>query len=211
MTRKAPEAQTVADYWWDIDRGAEPIVLPARFGRVGPRELEIGSGRGLFLARAAASRPDVDFIGIEWSRKFSLLAAGRLAAAGLHNARILCGDARQVVPRFAAGDFQAVHVYFPDPWWKRRHGKRRLINAEFVGQIARILARDGRLFLATDVEAYFFVMLSVLGRDQRFTRLPDSPAADLQSETDYLTHFERKYRLAGKPIYRASFCRIGDS
>lgn len=177
------------------------------FGDNRPVELEIGSGKGLFLLREGAMRPDVNFLGVEWSRKYARFAAERLVRNGVANVRLVSADVNQLIPRFPDGAFQAVHVYFPDPWWKQRHRKRRLFNEAFVGEAVRILQPEGMLKVATDVEEYFHVMQKLLAAEQRLHAVdppaPNTPAHDL----DYLTHFERKYRIEGRAIYRAQYIR----
>ena len=105
----------------------------------------------------------------------------------------------------ADGSLQAVHVYFPDPWWKKRHRKRRLFTEEFVEQCARVLRPGGRLHVATDVEEYFGIMKGLLTEQPRLRELPPPEPKDPAHDFDYLTNFERKYRKQGKPIYRAAY------
>ncbi|MCE9545073.1 MAG: hypothetical protein K8T25_06090 [Planctomycetia bacterium] len=116
-----------------------PWDAMAVFGRRAPLEVEVGSGKGMFLARAAAERPDHDFLGIELANKYAHFAAARLARAGLTNARLLSGDAltffRELPDAVSGVGLAAVHVYFPDPWWKKRHRKRRVMSAAFIGDI----------------------------------------------------------------------------
>src|SRR5205823_2936197 len=97
--------------------------------------------------------------------------------------------------------------YFPDPWWKKRHKKRRVFDETFVAAVARALPPGGEFHMATDVAEYFGVMGQVMAAHPEFLPMPPpaprSPAHDL----DYLTNFERKYRIEGRPIYRASYRR----
>ncbi len=115
------------------------------FGRSGPVEIEVGSGKGLFLTAAAAANPAVDYLGIEIARKYARYCAARLAKRGLPNARMLCADAQQFFhEHLPAGCIHAVHVYFPDPWWKARHKKRRVMNEHFAAAIERRADRRGK-------------------------------------------------------------------
>src|SRR5437868_6164023 len=92
------------------------------FGNDHPVEIEVGFGKGLFLLTEAQKRPDVNFFGIEIERKYQLYAATRMVKRGLANVRLACGDARRFLHDFVPHrSVQAVHVYFPDPWWKKRH------------------------------------------------------------------------------------------
>jgi tRNA (guanine-N7-)-methyltransferase len=178
-----------------------PLSWREVFGNEHPVEIEVGFGKGLFLLTAGQQHPDVNYFGIEIERKYQLFTANRVAKRHLDNVRLACADARQllrdVVP---AGSVRTVHVYFPDPWWKKRHHKRRLFTAEFAAACARVLAAGARLEVMTDVEEYFGVVQELLAQQPRFRPLP---AADREGE--YRTNFERKYRQQGKPVHGASY------
>jgi tRNA (guanine-N7-)-methyltransferase len=186
----------------------EPLDWRAIFGNDHPVEIEVGCGKGLFLTTAAAARPEVNFVGVEIVRKYQLLTATRLARRGLANARAACADARPLLRWWvAAGSLQAVHVYFPDPWWKQRHHKRRVFTDDFAVQCVRVLRPGGILSVATDVEDYARLIGEVVAVHTPLVPLPPpephAPAHDL----DYLTNFERKFRLQGKPIFRLRYRR----
>ena len=147
-----------------IPYAAAPLDLEAAFGRRAPCVLEIGFGMGDATARIAASRPDVNFLGVE------VFAAGvgalckRIDEMALANIRIIQHDAVEVVrDMLADATLAGVHIYFPDPWPKARHHKRRLVNPEFVSLIAPRIAPGGYLHCATDWEHYAQQMLEVLG------------------------------------------------
>jgi tRNA (guanine-N7-)-methyltransferase len=185
-----------------------PLDWRAVFGNDHPVEVEVGCGKGLFLTTAAAARPDVNFLGVEIVRKYQLVTATRLARRGLSNARVACADARPLLRGWvAAGSLQAVHVYFPDPWWKKRHHKRRVFTDEFAADCARALRPGGVLSVATDVEDYARLVREVVAARTPLVPLPPpephAPAHDL----DYLTNFERKFRQQGKTIYRMRWSR----
>src|SRR5580693_3124478 len=135
------------------------IDWTALFGNDRPIELEIGSGKGLFLVNSALANPSHNFLGIELSRKYARLCAERLAQREVSNAKVWRGDARLVLTRHVPDlSLRAVHVYFPDPWWKKRHKKRRVFSEPFLAHIERALEPAGELWLASDVEEYFGVM-----------------------------------------------------
>lgn len=186
--------------------GEAPLSWTDLFGDARPVVLEIGSGKGLFLANAAAERPDHGFFGIEIARKYARMAAERLVKAGQTNVRMWPGDAgglmaRRVVP----GSLHEVHVYFPDPWWKKRHKKRRVFNEALVDSIARALRPGGELHVATDVEEYFGVIRELVAADPRYSEIQVPVLGDPEHDGDYLTNFERKYRIEGRPVYRSSY------
>ena len=119
-------------------------------------ELEVGSGKGLFMQTAASDHPDRNFVGIEIAGKYARFAAAKLARRGLTNAKMLHGDAMRLIQNHVPdASLAAVHVYFPDPWWKKRHFKRRIMNDTFLKHVQRVLKPEGELHFWTDVEEYF--------------------------------------------------------
>jgi tRNA (guanine-N7-)-methyltransferase len=182
-----------------------PIDWAALFGDDRPVEFEVGSGKGLFLANAARAHPDRNFLGVEISAKYARLAAERLARQGIANARVWSGDVREVLRRVPDRSLRAVHVYFPDPWWKKRHKKRRVFNEALVAEIARTLQIGGELHVASDVEEYFGLIRELIAASPPFRERPAPTAEEPRHDLDYLTNFERKYRLEGRSIYRAAY------
>jgi tRNA (guanine-N7-)-methyltransferase len=173
-----------------------------------PLELEVGSGKGLFLATAATSRPDHAFLGIEIATGYARLCAARLARAGLTNARMIQGDGGFLVGSVIPDRrLAAVHVYFPDPWWKARHKKRRVLSAAFLAQVGRVLAPAGKLHIWTDVEEYFLESLVLAAATGCFAAPEEEPPGLPAHDLDYRTHFERRTRLAGAPVWRAALVR----
>jgi tRNA (guanine-N7-)-methyltransferase len=198
--------EQLAPYLIEAPAGPAPLDWAAVFGNGHPVEAEIGFGKGLFLLTASQQSPDVNFLGVEIERKYTLSTATRIAKRGLTNVRLACADAKLFMQNHVAdGSLQVVHVYFPDPWWKKRHRKRRLFTEEFVAQCVRVLRPGGRLRVATDVEEYFGIMKALLAEQPRLRELPPPELKDPRHDFDYLTNFERKYRKQGKPIFRAAF------
>jgi tRNA (guanine-N7-)-methyltransferase len=183
-----------------------PVCWCDIFGNRNPVELEIGSGKGLFLANAGRRCPEVNFLGVELAAAYAARAVERVGKLGLENVRLIRGDGRRFLSHFVpAGSLRGLHLYFPDPWWKKRHWKRRVFTEEFVREAARALESGGKLHLATDVEESHRFMERTLGLHGEFERLPDPEAKEPEHELDYLTSFERKYRLEGRAIYRAEY------
>ena len=194
-------------------RKVEEVPLPwsqeALFGRAAPLEIEIGSGKGLFLSNTAPQHPEHDFLGIEVEGKYAAHAAAKLARAGITNARMLHGDAQRFFAEWLPDrSVAAVHVYFPDPWWKKRHKKRRVLNERSVRQIERVLMPHGRLHFWTDVEEYFQTALELVATHTRLAGPFEVPEVAPQHDLDYRTHFERRVRMAGLPVYRAEFEKL---
>jgi tRNA (guanine-N7-)-methyltransferase len=204
--RPSPEA--LAPYLFPLSDPPVPIDWHALFGNDHPVELEIGFGKGLFLVTAASANPETNYAGVEIEKKYALFTATRMAKRSLRNVRVSCGDARVFLrDHVASASIQTVHVYFPDPWWKKRHHKRRVFTAEFADQCERVLSVGGKLSIATDVEEYFGVMRELLAQRPGFVELPPPAHQDPTHDMDYLTNFERKARQKGQPIYRALYER----
>jgi tRNA (guanine-N7-)-methyltransferase len=187
-----------------IPYAATPLDLDAAFGRHAPRVLEIGFGMGDATARIAASRPDVDFLGVE------VFAAGvgalckRIDELALTNLRIVQHDAvevsqHMVAPRSLAG----VHIYFPDPWHKKRHHKRRLIQPDFVRQLVNHLAPGGYLHCATDWEPYARQMLEVLSAEPALHNTCEGYAP--RPEWRPMTKFEHRGMKLGHGVWDLVF------
>lgn len=191
--------------WDDLP---QPWDQAAIFGETQPLEIEVGTGKGLFLAGAAATHPDRHFLGIEVAGKYARFAAAKLAKRESPNARLVHTDAMRVFRELLPGDsLAAVHVYFPDPWWKKRHRKRRVMTPAFVADVQRTLKSGGTLHFWTDVEVYFRESLEVLADVPQLDGPSDVPPRTAQHDLDYRTHFERRMRLHGMPVYRAEFRR----
>jgi tRNA (guanine-N7-)-methyltransferase len=206
--RKVDPALNLSRYLKTWDELPQPWSVPALFGRDAPLEIEVGSGKGLFLQSAAAAAPDHNFLGIEIAHKYAHYCAARLAKHDLSNAVIASGDGERIFRELLPDNsLFAVHVYFPDPWWKKRHHKRRVMNPTFLKDVERTLAPDGRFHFWTDVEDYFQASLALVAEHTSLAgplAVPERPAAH---DLDFHTHFERRTRLSALPVYRAAFSK----
>ena len=182
----------------DDDSDEDPILdVAAIFANHHPVEVELGFGKGRFLLDAAQRRPEHNFIGVEVAGKYLRLAHDRALKRGLTNLRFIHGDAREFVEFFLpAGAVHALHVYFPDPWPKKKHHRRRLLDEGFFEEALRVLEVSGRLWIATDHDDYFEAILEGLeAAVERFTLVE----AVWDGAT---TNYEDKFVSLGSTIHR---------
>mgnify|MGYP001826782114 FL=1 len=174
----------------------------------GPIELDIGFGRGMSLFERAALAPDSRIIGIEVKTKLAYKVAERARKHDLRNLTILCGDAREILKRAEpSGSVQRVSLHFPDPWWKKRHDKRRVIGEALLAELGRLRAPGGTLFIQTDVEHR---------AEQYVAQLRAQPELRLLSESGYVdenpfgarSNREKRAIEDGLPIWRIVAVRV---
>jgi tRNA (guanine-N7-)-methyltransferase len=171
-------------------------------------EIDVGCGRGLFLFHAAQWHPERNFLGIELDYTEGRRGARRLMKQGFPNARVLGGDVFVAFSKMIAPhSVSAIHVYFPDPWWKRRHRQRRVFNDRFADLAARLLIPGGFLHSWTDVEEYFGVISGLMDHHAQFSACPPPTERAPGDDMDYQTSYERKKRKLGLPIYRGLWQR----
>jgi tRNA (guanine-N7-)-methyltransferase len=186
----------------DVETLPRPLDWAQLFGNDRPVELEIGTGKGTFLTDQAKARPDVNFFGIEYARWFWRYASDRLRRAGCLNARTVRAEAMFFLREFVPdASLAVVHVYFPDPWPKKRHHKRRLVQEPFMRQVERVLAPGGRLQVVTDHQEYF-EQIDPTVRASPLLKVIDYNRPGSAGEGEFVgTNFERKYRREGRPFY----------
>ena len=188
-----------------------PIDFAALFGRVAPVVVEIGFGMGQATAAIAAARPDVDFLGIEVHPPGVGALLQQLDESALTNVRIVQHDAVEVLESMVApASLAGVHVFFPDPWPKKRHHKRRLIQPAFVRLLASRLGGGGTLHCATDWAEYAAQMLEVLQADPGLRNRYDG-YAPREAVGRPLTGYERRGLRDGRPIADLVFEKVGSA
>jgi tRNA (guanine-N7-)-methyltransferase len=193
----------------DPERILEALDWREVFAGGGPVEVEIGIGKGRFLLAAAEARPEARFLGVEWANKYLRIAEARAHKRGLTNVRFARVDARELVERAVpSASVSAYYVFYPDPWPKKRHHKRRFLRPETADHLARTLVDGGKLHVGTDHEEYWEAIRSVLDGHAAFERLAEFGDATFPFPVDQpLTNFEAKYRIEGRRRLRASWRR----
>jgi len=204
----AAQERALQDLWprFGLELGATPFDLDAIYGRVRPRCLEIGFGTGEMLAPLAAANPDIDYLGVEVHRS----GVGRLLLHAdqleLRNLRVVCHDAVEVLGAgLADGSLHEVMIFFPDPWHKKRHHKRRLIDPEFVGLVASKLGAGGVLRLATDWQPYAERMLEVCNAEPALANSSPDGAYVPRPEFRPPTRFERRGERLGHGVWDLAY------
>ena len=192
---------------YGISYAAEPLDLNHVFGRQAPRILEIGFGMGAATAQIAAANPDKDYLGIEVHTPGVGNLLKLMEEQELTNLRVIQHDAVEVLRHMIADtSLDGVHIFFPDPWPKKRHHKRRLLQAEFVALVCSKLKPGGYLHFATDWEEYAQWTLDVLRAEPKLA----NTVADYAPRPEYrpLTKFEQRGLNLGHGVWDLIFTRI---
>ena len=175
-------------------------------------EIEIGPGKGAFVLAATAAKPDTFLLGIEAAQGYASLAASKLRESGRTNGLFLVDNGKLfLADRVVEGDLDAVHVYFPDPWPKRRHKGRRFFTDDVTGVLARAIRPGGYCYFASDNAAYSGQVARVMGGTAWFARDEAEEARVLALGPGHAfspTNFERKYIEEGRVIRRYAFRRV---
>jgi len=191
---------------WGIIYRPAPLDLDAAFGRAAPRFVEIGCGMGETTAAIAAAHPENDYLGIEVHTPGVGSLLKEIAGRGLTNLRLVQHDAVEVLrDMIAPGALAGIHIFFPDPWPKKRHHKRRLLQPPVVNLLASRLAASGYVHCATDWEDYALQMLEVLSAEAALA----NSAAGFAARPDYrpLTKFEARGLKLGHGVWDLIFRR----
>lgn len=208
-TTQAQE-RALAELWpsYGISLGEAPLDLAAIFGRSAPRCLEIGFGAGEVIGSLAENHPEIDYLGIEVHRS----GVGRLLLRAeqqrLKNLRIICHDAVEVLRGFVPDNsFDEVLVFFPDPWHKKRHHKRRLIDAGFASMVTSKLRAGGTLRLATDWQDYAEQMLAVCNAQPQLESLSPTLSYAARPEFRPPTRFEQRGERLGHGVWDLAYAK----
>ena len=201
------QQKAIDDNWatFGIDFQAAPLDLTTAFGRANPKVLEIGFGMGVATAEIAQRLPETDFLAIDVHGPGVGNLCKLIAEQSITNIRVMRHDAVEVVEKMLPDNsLDGIHIFFPDPWHKKRHNKRRLIQAPFVAKLLPKLKSNGYIHLATDWEEYAQQMLDVL---QSFPEQLANTAADFAPTPDYRpeTKFEARGKRLGHGVWDLVF------
>jgi tRNA (guanine-N7-)-methyltransferase len=182
----------------------DPLDWTAVFSERQPIEVDIGCGKGAFLLWVARARPNHNFVGVERQLIRLRKVDKKVQRLGLQNVKLMRIEAGYFVSKLVPSDsVKNYHIYFPDPWPKRRHHPRRLFNASFVGELHRTLARGGEVHVASDDANYSTQIRKVMVEGKRFAvELPEALPPEARTE------FENVFLDQGKEIYRTRFVRL---
>ncbi len=206
------QQRALEELWpsYGLEPTEEIVDLDAVFGRRAPRCVEIGFGVGEVIGSLAESNPDIDYLGIEVHRAGVGRLLLRAAGARCTNLRVMCRDAVEVLARnLADASIDEVLVFFPDPWHKKRHTKRRLVSPSFIASVTDKLRPGGCLRLATDWQPYAQQMLEVCGAEPRLESL--STAGGFVERPGFRppTRFERRGERLGHGVWDLAYVKRG--
>jgi tRNA (guanine-N7-)-methyltransferase len=208
----AAQRKALEQYWprYGLDPGARLLDLDRTFGRRAERYLEIGFGNGDTLASMASLNPDVDYLGIEVHRPGVGQVLNRLRDEGIGNVRLICADAVEVLRHnIPDQSLNGVFLFFPDPWPKKRHHKRRIVQPEFLQLVRRKLYPEGYIHMATDWEDYAHHMLAMLAEAPGFQNATSAGGFAERPVYRPVTRFERRGQRLGHGVWDLVFRRIG--
>lgn len=206
----AAQERALDDLWpfYGIDSSEAALDLAAVFGRMAPRCLEIGFGAGEVIGSLAENNPDIDYLGVEVHRSGVGRLLLRAHQSHLRNLRVICQDAVDVLrDRIADQSLDEVLVFFPDPWHKKRHHKRRLIEPAFAALVAAKLRSGGTLRLATDWQNYAEQMLAVCNAIPALESMSENLAFVARPQFRPPTRFERRGERLGHGVWDLSYLR----
>ncbi len=180
------------------------------FGRDSEVHIEIGGGKGTWLLAEAKAKPEADFLGIEWARKYYRYTVDRLGRWGIENVRVIRTDSGNFIQQYIADESVDVfHVYFPDPWPKKRHHKRRFFCQKNLDEMRRCLKPGGVIQVATDHEDYYEWMRDVVEDNlDKFREVEFQKAAGAEEDELVGTNYERKYKKEGRTFHYFALRKI---
>jgi tRNA (guanine-N7-)-methyltransferase len=206
----AAQERALEQLWpaFGLDLPHSSLDLARAFGRAAPRCLEIGFGAGEVIGSLAEANPNIDYLGVEVHRAGVGRLLLRAEQSSLRNLRVICHDAVEVLRDcIPDASFDEILVFFPDPWHKKRHHKRRLIEASFAGLLAAKLSPGGILRLATDWEEYAQQMLTVCNEEPMLQTLSADSTYVPRPGFRPPTRFERRGERLGHGVWDLAYSR----
>jgi tRNA (guanine-N7-)-methyltransferase len=200
---QAVSSFTIEPVGLKVDTLPKPLVWKDLYGNDHPVEMEIGMGKGTFITDQAKARPETNFFGIEWANWYFHYASDRLRRNGCLNARCVRAEAHFFLREYVQdASLSVLHIYFPDPWPKARHNKRRLIQPSFMPTVMRVLQPGGQLRVVTDHKGYWEENIEPTIRGGEFLQVVDYNRPGSAGDGEFVgTNFERKYKREGRPFY----------
>lgn len=206
------QRRALRELWpqYGVDLTAEALDFAVLFGRRAPVMFEIGFGNGEALCELARTHPQNDYVGIEVYRPGIGSLLLKLETLMLRNVRVICDDAGQVFAKqqVPADSLDAVYLFFPDPWPKKRHHKRRLVQPDFVARVAASLRPGGCLHIATDWRDYAEHALAVASQTPKLDNTAGPHAYVTRPDERLLTRFERRGQALGHQVWDLVFRRV---
>jgi tRNA (guanine-N7-)-methyltransferase len=186
-----------------------PLCWETIFGNTLPVEIEIGFGKCGFLIEIATQHPAVNFLGIEVSRKYYRKGIKKIQRANTRNVKLLWGEAFHIFTRYIADNsIASLYINFPDPWPKKRHAKRRLLNAGFVATAARKLSPEGCIEIATDVKAYIYDVMKIFQTIDAYKMVYYTTSKEAKYHRQYRSEYEKEFLEEGKDLHYAKYKKI---
>lgn len=204
--------QLALDSYWPemgVEYQPQPLDMVALFGREAPLVLEIGFGMGASLVTMAQNNPHQNFLGIEVHAPGVGACLASAKEAGVQNLRVMCHDAVEVLENMVPDNsLRMVQLFFPDPWHKARHNKRRIVQVPFAELVLRKLKLGGVFHMATDWEEYASHMLEVMSSIDGYSNQSESQNYVPRPETRPLTKFEQRGQRLGHGVWDLMFERV---
>ncbi len=196
---------------YGVDLGEGELDFVAVLGRSAPVIMEIGFGNGESLVQMALAQPGNNYLGVEVHRPGIGRMLGRIKELGLNNLKVVCGDATEVLKTHVAKDaLDGVHIFFPDPWPKKRHHKRRLLQANFIRLVERALKPGGRLHIATDWQEYADHIVELMASIQGFENVAGKEIYSPRPDYRPLTKYEARGERLGHAVHDIVFKKRGE-
>jgi tRNA (guanine-N7-)-methyltransferase len=188
-----------------------PLYWEKIFGNKNPVEIEIGPGKGKFILNEAGKNPQKNYLVIEWDGRYLKVISEKLPMAMLENVRLLDADAREVFKDWLSeASIAALHVYYPDPWWKRKHKKHKLFTKEFLSNVERVLQKNGILNFITDVDEIYQELLELIQINTSLKIMNKNIFRNGENPPPGRTNFEIKKWQNGSDIFEAKWQKVSE-